>query len=163
MINNAGFGLQGDLSSQLPEDWREMLDINVLALSICTQEALKDMEGKGEAHIINISSIAAHRVPPGASPFYSASKHAVRALTEGLRIELAKKGSPVRLGMISPGLVETGFHDRATKGRGDSRAFYSRFKPLTSEDIAEVVCFLLATPPHVNIHDVIIRSTEQPF
>ena len=164
LINNAGLGYLGQLSEQSPEDWRAMLDVNVMALSLCVQEALADMKSKPEGHIINISSIAGHRVPPSnANPWYAATKHAVRAITDALRIELVNAHRPVRVGMISPGVVETEFHDRATRGAGDSKAFYSTFKPLRAEDVADVVFYLLSTPPHVQIHDVVMRSIEQPF
>lgn len=161
LINNAGLGFQGLLADQPADDWREMMEVNVLAMTLCMQEALKDMEAAGEGHIINISSIVAHRVLPGKMTCYAASKHAVRAFTEGLRMELAARKSPVRLGMISPGMVVTEFHERATKGAGDPQSFYTQFKALTPEDVADVVLYLLGTPPHVNINDVIMRSVEQ--
>ena len=164
LINNAGVGYLGDLSKQSPEDWRTMLDVNVMALSLCVQEALADMKGKPEGHIINLSSIAGHRVPPSnANPWYAATKHAVRAITDALRIELVNSGRPVRVGMISPGVVETEFHDRATRGAGDSKTFYSQFKALRAEDVADVVFYMLSAPPHVQIHDVVMRSVEQPY
>ena len=164
LINNAGVGFLGQLSEQSPEDWRTMLDLNVMGLSLCVQEALADMKGKPEGQIVNISSIAGHRVPPSnANPWYAVTKHAVRAITDALRIELVNTHRPVRVGMISPGVVETEFHDRATRGSGDSKAFYGKFKPLRAEDVADVVFYLLSTPPHVQIHDVVMRSIEQPF
>ena len=164
LINNAGVGFLGQLSEQSPEDWRTMLDLNVMGLSLCVQEALADMKGKPEGQIVNISSIAGHRVPPSnANPWYAVTKHAVRAITDALRIELVNTHRPVRVGMISPGVVETEFHDRATRGAGDSKAFYGKFKPLRAEDVADVVFYLLSTPPHVQIHDVVMRSIEQPF
>lgn len=163
MINNAGLGYTNALAEQPDAEWREMLEVNILALSICTQEALKDMEGRPEGQIIHISSIAGHRVPAGrGGAFYAASKFAVRALADGLRFELVEKNSPVRLAQISPGVVETEFHDRATKGTGDSKAFYSQYQVLKPDDVADVIAYLLSTPPHVNIHDIIMRSLAQP-
>src|SRR5205814_4629892 len=89
LINNAGLAYNGTIADAPTADWKEVLDVNVLALSICMREALKDMIDKQDAAIINISSLAGHRVPPGnRSTFYSASKHAVRAITEGMRTEL---------------------------------------------------------------------------
>ncbi|MCZ6473838.1 MAG: SDR family NAD(P)-dependent oxidoreductase [SAR324 cluster bacterium] len=163
LINNAGLGYVGTLAEQPPEEWRDILDVNVLALSLCVQEALKDMEGKEEGQIINVSSIAGHRVPPGTSnPYYAISKHAVKAFTDALRMELVGKGSPIRAGMISPGMVETEFHERATKGTEDSKAFYSRFRVLDASDVASAICYMLAVPSHVAIHDIVMRSVAQP-
>ena len=162
LINNAGLGFHGTFAEQSPAEWRNILDVNVLALSVCIQEALGDMEGRPEAHIINVSSIAGHRVPPGTgNPYYSASKHAVKALTDALRMELVAKSSPIRVGMVSPGMVETEFHERASKGAGDSKEFYSRYRVLDASDVADAIRYMLATPPHVAIHDIIMRSVAQ--
>jgi NADP-dependent 3-hydroxy acid dehydrogenase YdfG len=162
LINNAGLGLRGTYAEQDPQDWRTMLDINVFALSVCTQEALRDMESRPEGHIINVSSIAGHRVPPGSdNPYYSATKHAVKAITDGLRTELVARKSKVRVAMISPGMVETNFHEVATGGAGDSAAHYSRYRVLDAADVSDVIVYMLSTPPHVAIHDVVMRSNEQ--
>lgn len=163
LINNAGLGYIGTLADQQTSDWRGMLDVNVFALSVCTQEALKDMRGKAEGHIVNISSLAGHRVPPGTNnAYYSATKHAVKAITDAVRMELVAGNSHIRVGMISPGMVETEFHDRATKGEGDSHAFYGRFRPLDASDVADAMCYMLAAPRHVAIHDIVMRSVAQP-
>ena len=162
LINNAGLGYVGALSDQPTSDWRNMLDVNVFALSVCTQQALKDMEGKPEGQVINISSLAGHRVPPGTNnAYYSATKHAVKAFTDAIRMELVARQSPIRVGMISPGMVRTEFHDRATKGDGDSHAFYGRFQVLEAGDVVDAMCYMLAAPPHVAIHDIIMRSVAQ--
>ena len=85
LINNAGLGYQEDLAQGSAESWREMLNVNVLALTLCMQEAIKDMEPAGAGQIINISSVAGHRVPSGKQfGMYSATKHAVKALTEAM-------------------------------------------------------------------------------
>ena len=162
LINNAGLGFAGSLADQSPEDWRAMLELNVTALSICTQQALKDMESRPEGHIIHISSITGHRVPPfGSGPFYAATKHAVNALVDGLRMELHAKGSNVRVGAVSPGLVETQFSERSKRKPGDKSA-YQQFKVLEARDIAQAVAYMLATPHHVQIHDIILRPRLQP-
>jgi len=159
LINNAGLGFTSTQAAGKPEEWREMLEVNVLALSVCCQEALKDMEGKQDAAILNISSLAGHRVVANrGADFYAATKFGVRALTDGLRFELAGKQSPVKLGMISPGVVNTDFDARAK--RGQSRA-KSSFEPLAPEDIADVALYMLGTPRHVQIHDVLIRPVGQ--
>ena len=159
LINNAGLGYTEALSKGKEEDWREMLDTNVMAVAICCQEALRDMESKQDTAIINISSLAGHRVVANrGSDFYAATKFAVRALTDGLRFELAAKKSPTKLGMISPGVVATDFEGRAKRGQDRSNL---GFEPLKPEDISSVAMYMLATPRHVQIHDVLIRPVGQ--
>jgi NADP+-dependent farnesol dehydrogenase len=159
LINNAGLGYTSALSQGREEHWREMLDTNVLAVAICCQEALKDMEGKADAAIINISSLAGHRVVANrGADFYAATKFAVRAMTDGLRFELSSKKSPVKLGMISPGVVATDFEARAKRGQDRSNL---PFEPLTPEDISSVALYMLGTPRNVQIHDVVIRPVGQ--
>ena len=162
LVNNAGLGRETAISTADPADWREMLDVNVMALSLCCQEALKDMAGKSEAQIVNISSLAGHRVPLGRDvAFYSATKHAVKALTEGLREEMTRAQRPVRVCMISPGLVETEFHAHSFADPAKARAFYDRFKPLDPDDIADALLYMLAAPPHVLVHDIVLRPVAQ--
>jgi NADP-dependent 3-hydroxy acid dehydrogenase YdfG len=162
LVNNAGLGFAGDLASQDPGQWREMLEVNVLALCICTQQALAHMkEHHDESHIIHIGSMGGHRVPPGSNGVYCATKFAVRALTESLRQEIHAARRPVRVTNISPGLVETGF--AAHYGGSDDAAAktYGALKCLQSEDIAGAVLYALAQPDHVQIHDILLRPTEQ--
>jgi len=162
LINNAGLGRESTLADGDPKDWKEMLDVNVFAASLCIREALADMEGKTDAQIVNISSLAGHRVPLGRnSTYYAATKHALKALTDGLRFELVQRNSPIKLGMISPGLVETGFHETFYRDADKAREGYSHFQVLQPADIAEAVCYLLSTPPHVQVHDVILRAVGQ--
>jgi len=161
LINNAGLGYNAALSQGREEDWREMLDTNVMAVAICCQEALKDMEGKADAAIINMSSLAGHRVVANrGSDFYSATKFAVRAMTDALRFELAARKSPVKIGMISPGQVATDFQGRARRGQDRANLPYEQLKP---EDISSVALYMLGTPRNVQIHDVLIRPVGQPF
>jgi len=140
-----------------------MLEVNVLGLSVCTREAVQRMRRRGidDGHIIHISSMSSHRVPPG-SGMYAATKFAVRALTEALRKELREQGSSIRVGAISPGYVETEFAERYHGSREMADETYSRFPVLQPEDIADAVCYMIDTPPHVQIHDMLMRPTEQP-
>ena len=145
LINNAGLGYKQELAQISSKSLREMVEVNVLALTLCMQEAVKDMESGGLGQIINISSMAGHRVPLGGHVgMYSATKHAVKALTEAMWGELAAKGSPIKIATISPGMVETEFH---TKMGADA----IEIKMLQSDDIADAVCYLLSTPAHVQI------------
>jgi NADP-dependent 3-hydroxy acid dehydrogenase YdfG len=161
LVNNAGLGHAEPLVSGDTERWREMLEVNVLALCIATREAIADMRRRDAAgHVVHISSMAAHRVPPG-SAVYSATKYAVRSLTEGLRQELRELGSPIRVSAVSPGFVETEFAEHYHKSAEAARTTYSRYKVLEADDIARAVVYLLDQPAHVQIHDLLVRPTDQ--
>lgn len=162
LVNNAGLGHETPLIGGNREHWREMLEVNVLALCACTSLAVSDMQRRNvEGHVIHVSSMAAHRVPSG-SGVYSATKYAVRSLTEGLRQELRELGSPVRVSSISPGYVETEFHGRYFQDEDRAQATYRRYPVLQPDDVARSVLHVLAAPPHVQIHDVLVRATQQP-
>ena len=161
LVNSGGLGRKASLVEGPTDAWREMLEVNVLGLCICTREAVADMRRRGDAgHIIHVSSMAAHRVP-GGSGVYSATKYAVRALTEGLRKELREFGSQIRVSSVSPGFVETEFAEvyHGTPEAADQT--YGRFKVLEAEDVAATVLHILESPSHVSIHDVLMRPTEQ--
>ncbi|OWK14434.1 DHRS11 [Cervus elaphus hippelaphus] len=147
-INNAGLARPDTLLSGSTSGWKEMFNVNVLALSICTREAFH---------------MSGHRVPPPAEThFYSATKYAVTALTEGLRQELREAQSHIRATCISPGVVETQFafklHDKDPE---KAAATYEHMKCLKPEDVAEAVIYVLSMPPHVQIGDIQMRPTEQ--
>uniref|UniRef100_A0A2K6BCU9 Dehydrogenase/reductase 11 n=1 Tax=Macaca nemestrina TaxID=9545 RepID=A0A2K6BCU9_MACNE len=141
------------------------LQVNVLALSICTREAYQSMKERNvdDGHIININSMSGHRVLPlSVTHFYSATKYAVTALTEGLRQELREAQTHIRATCISPGVVETQFafklHDKDPE---KAAATYEQMKCLKPEDVAEAVIYVLSTPPHIQIGDIQMRPTEQ--
>ncbi len=162
LINNAGLGHAAPLAEGTVEEWREMLEVNLLGLCICTREALADMRARGGfGQIVHIGSMAGQRVPAGAG-LYAATKHAVRALTESLRIELREAGDSIRVGEICPGFVETGFAAHYMKSEEKAREIYSQFKVLEADDVAEAVVYMLSCPPHVQVHDILMRPTEQP-
>lgn len=104
--------------------------------------------------------MAGQRVPAGAG-LYSATKHAVRALTEALRMELRESGDLIRVGEICPGFVETGFARHYLKSEQKAQEVYSQFKVLEAGDVAEAVVYMLSCPQHVQVHDVLMRPTEQ--
>ena len=138
-----------------------MLEVNVLALSICTREALSHMRQNGDdGYIIHVSSMSAHRVPSN-SGMYSATKFAVRSLTEGLRQELRQIGSNIRVSAISPGFVETEFAQKYHKSKEIAEQVYGQYSVLQPEDIAEQILFMIESPKHVQIHDVLLRPTGQ--
>ncbi|MGB5809964.1 MAG: SDR family NAD(P)-dependent oxidoreductase, partial [Polyangiales bacterium] len=161
LVNSGGLGRSAPLVDGATEDWREMLEVNVLGLSICTREALRDMRREDRGHIVHVSSMAAHRVPSG-SGVYAGTKFAVRALTEGLRKELRELGSRIRVTALSPGFVETEFAEVYHGSASAAEHTYGRFKVLDAVDVASTVLHVLEAPPHVEIHDVLMRGTQQP-
>ena len=162
LVNNAGLGRAAPLGSAPTELWREMLEVNVLGLAIATREAIQDMERRGAAgHVVHVASLAAHRVPGPESGMYAATKFAVRALTEALRQELRARKSPIRVTAVSPGHVFTEFADVFTGTPGAQAALDSRFKILEPRDVAEAIVWVLTRPPHMEVHDLLVRPTAQ--
>ncbi len=160
LINNAGLGHKEPMMTGRTEAWREMLDVNVLALCICTREAIRLMEPMAQGHIVHISSLSGHRVPAIAG-IYSATKFAVRSLSETLRRELRAAGSQIRITAISPGIVETEFAEKYHQSSEKAAETYAQFPVLQAEDIASAVAYALAQPPHVEINDLLLRPTQQ--
>ncbi|XP_071353138.1 dehydrogenase/reductase SDR family member 11-like isoform X2 [Trachinotus anak] len=164
-INNAGLAHPESLLNGQTSGWKNMLDVNVLALSICTREAYQSMKERNvdDGHIININSMSGHRVVQSAyTHFYSATKYAVTALTEGLRQELREANTHIRATCISPGVVETEFALRLHRNDAEkAAAMYSKYEPLKAIDVANAVTYVLSAPPHVQIGDVQMRPVEQ--
>jgi 17beta-estradiol 17-dehydrogenase / 3beta-hydroxysteroid 3-dehydrogenase len=162
LVNNAGLGRGAPLSSGATEVWREMLEVNVLGLAIATREAIRDMDRRGVAgHVVHVSSMAGHRVPGPDSGMYAATKFAVRALTEALRQELRTRKSAIRVSAISPGHVFTEFADVFSGRAGAQAEIDARGKILEPRDVAEAILWIVTQPPHVQVHDVLVRPTAQ--
>lgn len=162
LVNNAGLGHAAPLVSGDTEQWREMLEVNVLGLAVATREAVTDMRRRGDdGHVVHVSSMAAHRVPAG-SGVYSATKFAVRSLTEGLRQELRQLGSDIRVTAVSPGFTETEFAEHYHQSSEAARETYGRYKVLDADDVAGAIEYALSAPKHAQIHDVLMRPTRQP-
>ncbi len=160
LINNAGLsrGLSKLHEGEI-DDWEEMIDTNVKGLLYITRAVLPGMVERGKGHVVNIGSIAGHYTYPNGN-VYCASKAAVRALTEGLKMDLL--GTPIRVSSVDPGLVETEFSQVRFHGDVDRAAtVYAGLTPLTGEDVAEVVLFCVTRPAHVNVGDVILWPTDQ--
>lgn len=153
LINNAGTVCHNSLINGPVDRWRQMLDLNVLGVSICTKEALQSMKERGvhDGHIVNMNSIFGHTLPPieFGCIMYSATKHAITVLTEGLRRELVKSNSKIRVTSISPGIVDTEMIPRS---------ILEDFPYLHAKDVADGVIYVLAAPPNVQIHELTIRS-----
>ncbi|GBM76163.1 Dehydrogenase/reductase SDR family member 11 [Araneus ventricosus] len=145
-----------------------MSDVNVLALCMCTRESVKLMREKqvDDGQIINISSMTGHRLNTTEQfgiHFYTGTKFMVRALTEGLRRELKALNSHIRIGCISPGLVQTEGLDmfRNNDPAHKSSDTISSTKILQAQDIAESVLHILRAPPQVEVHDILLRPYDQ--
>ncbi|XP_043974653.1 dehydrogenase/reductase SDR family member 11-like [Gambusia affinis] len=164
-INNAGLAHPDSLLSGKTSAWKNMLDVNVMALSICTREAYQSMKERNvdDGHIINLNSICGHIViNSGDIHFYTATKYAVSALTEGLRQELREAKTHIRATSISPGIVETEFAHRFYSESPDkATATYNHLKALEAIDVANAVVYVLSAPPHVQVGDVVLRPVEQ--
>ncbi|XP_006801674.1 dehydrogenase/reductase SDR family member 11-like [Neolamprologus brichardi] len=160
-INNAGLSHPEPLLSGKTSAWKNIMDVNVLALSICTREAYQSMKERNvdDGHIININSLCGHKVIPFADfHLYTATKYAVTALTEGLRQELRAEKTHIRATSISPGLVATEFISRASSKNPDEvAAFYATTKSLKTKDIASTVTYILSTSPHVQIGELLVE------
>ncbi|MCX2680604.1 SDR family NAD(P)-dependent oxidoreductase [Galbibacter sp. EGI 63066] len=160
LINNAGnaHGL-APINEGSIDDWEAMMDINVKGLLYVSQAIIPEMVKRKSGHIINIGSTAGKEVYPGGN-VYCASKHAVDAINQGMRIDLHAHG--IRVGAVNPGLVETEFSKVRFKGDTEKAdAVYHGFTPLKPEDIAEIIYFSVSRPPHVNIADLIVMPTDQ--
>jgi NADP-dependent 3-hydroxy acid dehydrogenase YdfG len=160
VVNNAGLsrGL-GKLHEADIADWEEMIDTNVKGLLYVDRAVVPHLVRRGRGTVVHIGSIAGRELYPGGN-VYCATKHAVRALTEGLRIDLL--GTGVRVVSVDPGLVETEFG--VVRFRGDERraaAAYERMTPLSADDVAEVVVFAATRPPHVNVAEVLVLPVDQ--
>ena len=160
LINNAGnaHGLD-PIENGKTEDWDAMIDINIKGLLYVTKAVLKNMVKKRSGHIINIGSTAGKEVYPNGN-VYCASKHAVDALNQGMRIDLNQYG--IRVGAVNPGMVETEFSEVRFKQDVDkAKTVYQGFEALQAEDIADIIYFVISRPYHVNIADLTVMSTAQ--
>jgi NADP-dependent 3-hydroxy acid dehydrogenase YdfG len=159
LINNAGnaHGLDPIETGDL-DDWDAMLDINVKGLLYVSKAVIPIMTERNSGHIINIGSSAGKEVYPKGN-VYCGSKHAVLAITEGMRIDLNPYG--IKVGAINPGLVETEFSQVRFKGDTIADNVYKGYKALQPEDIADIIYFAITRPAHVNIADVLVFCTAQ--
>lgn len=160
LINNAGLviGVDKEFEGDLDE-WDIMIDTNIKGLLAMTRLVVPGMLERERGHIINIGSIAGDAAYPGGS-VYCATKAAVKALSDGLRIDLVD--TPLRVTNIKPGMVETNFS--VVRYRGDKEAadnFYKGIRPLTGDDIAETVYFAASAPAHIQIAEVLLMPTNQ--
>ena len=160
LVNNAGLalGLEPEYEGNC-DDWDTMIDTNIKGLLTMTRLVVPGMVERQRGHIINIGSVAGDAAYAGGN-VYCATKAAVKALSDGLRIDVA--GTPVRVTNLKPGLVETNFSNIRFHG-DESRAanVYKGIKPLTGDDIADVAVYAANAPAHVQIAEVLILATHQ--
>ncbi|MCL6462378.1 MAG: SDR family NAD(P)-dependent oxidoreductase [Flavobacterium micromati] len=160
LVNNAGnaHGLDSIQNGDL-DDWDAMIDINVKGLLYVSKAIIPKMIAQKSGHIINIGSIAGKEVYANGN-VYCASKHAVDAINQAMRIDLNPFG--IRVGGIHPGAVETEFSEVRFKGDSERAAnVYKGFEPLRAADIADIIHFVVSRPYHVNIADLLILPTAQ--
>lgn len=160
LINNAGnaHGLS-TIQEGNTDDWDLMMDINVKGLLYVSRAIIPTMIAQEKGHIINIGSLAGKEVYPRGN-VYCASKYAVDALTQGMRIDLNAHG--IKVSGINPGLVETEFSLVRFKGNSERAAqTYQNFQPLSAQDVAEIIAFTISRPPHVNLADILILPNAQ--
>ena len=160
LVNNAGLaaGLQ-PLAEGNDDDWVQMMETNVLGLLRVTRAMLPLLRRAPRAHIVNLGSVAGFEVYPGGVG-YTASKHAVRAITKTLRLELM--GEPIRVTEIEPGMVETEFSLVRFKGdRERASTVYKGMEPLTGADVADCIVWVITRPPHVNVDEMVVRPIAQ--
>lgn len=160
LVNNAGLakGLAKIYEDDI-EHWEEMIDTNVKGLLYVTRTIVPGMVERESGHVINIGSTAGHEAYPNGH-VYCATKHAVTAITKGLRMDVVEKN--IRVSTVDPGAVETNFSNvRFFGDKEKAKSMYRGIEPLVAEDVAEAVVFCATRPPHANIAEIIMMPTQQ--
>lgn len=160
LINNAGGALGLDsIENGSDEDWIQMWRTNVLGVARVTRAVLPSLRRSSSAHVVMLGSTAGFETYPGGGG-YTSSKHALRALTRTLRLELL--GEPIRITEVAPGMVETEFSvNRFSGDRERADSVYRGLTPLVADDIAECILFALSRPAHVNVDEIVVRPLAQ--
>ncbi|CAB3376391.1 Hypothetical predicted protein [Cloeon dipterum] len=166
LINNAGVAPDCPLTKFSSKNFRQLYDTNVVGLALFTREVIQDMRSRGidDGHIFNINSICGHSIiempEVGA---YSGTKYAITALTEGLRRELRDLKTKIRVTSISPGIVRTEIAEAAGVPKKISDSRFDENPCLEAKDVADAVLYALSAPPHVQVHELIIRPVGESF
>jgi 3-hydroxy acid dehydrogenase/malonic semialdehyde reductase len=160
LINNAGLSRGLDkLYEASFQDWEDMIDTNVKGLLYVSRYVVPGMVSRDRGHVVNLGSIAGHQTYPGGN-VYCATKAAVRAISEGLKQDLL--GTRVRVTSVDPGMVETEFSEVRFHGDTErANKVYQGVKPLTADDVADVIFFCVTRSPHVNINEVVLMPVDQ--
>ncbi|MBH0229497.1 SDR family oxidoreductase [Halobacillus yeomjeoni] len=157
-VNNAGVMLLSFMKNDHVDEWDQMVDVNIKGVLYGIHASLPTMIEQGAGHIINVSSVAGHEVFPS-STVYSATKHAVRALSMGLEKELSRSG--VRVTNVSPGAVDTELTDHITDGDVIDMFKNRSMEPLVADDIARAVAYAVTQPETVNVNELIVRPMHK--
>ena len=160
LVNNAGLAVGlNPIHQGVVEDWERMIDTNVKGLLYVTRVVSPGMVARKSGHIVNLGSIAGREVYPNGN-VYCATKHAVKALSQAMRIDMLQYG--IKVTLIAPGCAETEFSIVRFKGdEGRADKVYEDMQPLVAEDIADTVAFAISAPEHVNIQDLLIMPKAQ--
>ena len=160
LINNAGLASgMAKIQDGDPDDWDRMIDTNVKGLLNVTRAILPHMLTRRRGHIVNLGSTAGHMTYPLGN-VYNATKFGVRALTEGMNLDV--QGTPIRVSAVDPGFVETEFSEVRFHGDKErAKAVYQGFTPLSADDVADAIAYVVNLPEHVNILDLVIMPTAQ--
>lgn len=159
LVNNAGLALSSDkLQEGKVSNWDTMIDTNIKGLLYVTRAVLPSMLKKNRGHIINIGSVAGHGCYPSGN-VYCATKHAVRAITKSLRMDLF--GTAIRVSEVDPGAVETEFSEVRWNDKEKAKKLYQGFSPLVAEDIADAVIYCATRPLHVNVAELVVFPQAQ--
>jgi len=161
LVNNAGVMLLSTVGKSLSDQWRQMFEVNVMGLLYATDAAIGRMKEQGSGHLVNISSLAGRKVTRASSGVYAGSKHAVVAISEGLRQELLEDN--IRVTVVEPGAVATELADHITDedARESVRGLHE-LDILHSEDIANAIAYAVTQPERVSVYEILIRPTQQP-
>jgi NADP-dependent 3-hydroxy acid dehydrogenase YdfG len=160
VVNSAGgaLGLE-PVAEANEENWRQMYETNVMGVMRVTKALLPALERSGDGHIVVVGSVAGVEVYPGGGG-YTAAKHAANAVTRTLRLELL--GKPIRVSEVAPGMVETEFSlVRFGGDREKAEKVYEGTRPLSGEDVADAIAYVVTRPPHVDVDYVSIKPTDQ--
>jgi NADP-dependent 3-hydroxy acid dehydrogenase YdfG len=162
-FNNAGLMPISDVESLKTTEWHRMVDVNVKGVLNTTAEVLPYMQKQGAGHIVNTSSIAGRKVFPGLS-VYCATKHAITAFSDGLRMEIAPKHN-IRVTCIQPGAVESELFEHISDQnyRNQMEQLKDQMTFLKADDIADTILFALQAPTHVNVAELFVLPTSQPW
>ena len=160
LVNNAGGALGlAPVAEADEEQWREMYEANVMGVMRMTKALMPALQRSGNAHIVVVGSVAGIEVYPGGGG-YTAAKHAVHAVTQTLRLELL--GKPIRVSEVAPGMVETEFSlIRFGGDEAKAEKVYEGTTPLTADDVADAIAYVVTRPAHVDVDYVSIKPTDQ--
>ena len=159
LVNNAGLALDTlPVQQGIEANWDTMIDTNIKGLLYVSRAVIPGMLERGRGHVVNIGSVAGHDYYPNGN-VYSATKHAVHAISKSMRLDML--GSPVRVTEIAPGAVETEFSEVRWNDKQRAKEFYQDFQPLMPEDIADAIVYCITRPPHVDVEQMLILPTAQ--